>query len=181
METEDDLVMDDAFDLLSNSRRRYLIYYLVRRGGSVELGEMTDQITAWEHDTTVDRISSDQRRRVYISLYQTHLPKLAEHGVLTYDDDEKTVTLADNVDDLVYYLQIDREETSRWGIYYAALSGAGLLLLLFGLTGPFPLSTGTSALLIATSFIALTVIQFAYGRLATPGLPRLAECDELDP
>jgi len=38
-------------------------------------------------ETAIENLSSNERQRVYISLYQSHLPKLDNHGIVTYDKD----------------------------------------------------------------------------------------------
>lgn len=85
---------DDAFHLLQNGRRRAALRYLFERApGETRIQELADNVAAWEHDTSVQELASDDRQRVYISLYQTHLPTLAEHGVVDYDRDRGVVAL----------------------------------------------------------------------------------------
>lgn len=49
-----------------------------------------------ENDTTVKRLSSDQRKRVYIGLYQCHLPKMDKLGVVEYDKNRGRIELQDS-------------------------------------------------------------------------------------
>lgn len=84
---------DAVFHLLQNSRRRAVLRILIARGAdSVAIGDIADQVAAWENDTTVSRLSSMGRQRVYIALYQSHLPKLDDHAVITYDRNRGTVS-----------------------------------------------------------------------------------------
>lgn len=76
------LSQDQVFEVLKSPRRRYALYYLRREGGIVELSDLTDQVAVWENDTTPSGLTSEQRKRVYISLYQTHLPKLDDAGIV---------------------------------------------------------------------------------------------------
>lgn len=78
---------DDAFHILQNARRRAVLRYLVADPDrdEFEMRELAEEIGAVEHDTTVRKLTSVERQRVYVSLYQTHLPKLDEHGVIDYD------------------------------------------------------------------------------------------------
>jgi hypothetical protein len=78
---------DTAFHLLQNSRRRATLQYLSKRDDVSSIREVTEQVAAWENDITVTRSSSDARQWVYIALYQCHLPKLAETGVIEYNRD----------------------------------------------------------------------------------------------
>ncbi|MEM4782053.1 MAG: hypothetical protein QXG03_10915 [Halalkalicoccus sp.] len=78
---------DDLFHLLQNSRRRAVLRYFAAHPDREEFDMRTiaEAIAAWENETTVEQLSSDQRQRVYIALYQSHLPKLDEYGVIEYN------------------------------------------------------------------------------------------------
>lgn len=92
----EELSRDDVFDLLRNSRRREVLRYLDSlEDGETTLSHLAEEIAAKEHDTTVDGITSSQRKRVYIGLYQGHLPKMADRGVIEYDKNRGTVKLKD--------------------------------------------------------------------------------------
>jgi len=69
--SESALSQDVVFDILSSSRRRYVLYRLREAEGPVELTELAEQVAAWENDTETDQITEQERKRVYVSLYQT--------------------------------------------------------------------------------------------------------------
>ncbi len=79
------LPKDDLFHLLQNSRRRAVLRYLRGREGPVRMRDVAEQVAAWENDTTVAALRSDERQRVYVALYQSHLDTLADAGVIEYD------------------------------------------------------------------------------------------------
>lgn len=84
---------DAAFHLLQNSRRRAVLRYLLEHDDDAySMREVTEQVAAWENDTTIAELTSNERQRVYIALYQSHLPKLAESDVIEYDRDRGTLT-----------------------------------------------------------------------------------------
>ena len=93
--TGEALTADTIFDLLSNGRRRRLIRQLRGCEGEVAFKHLYERLAAQE---VAGRASGEatvryrDRKRVYVSLRQTHLPRLVEAGVLEYDDDAKTVT-----------------------------------------------------------------------------------------
>lgn len=101
--------LDDVFHLLQNQRRRWVLHYLRGVDETVNMGDLSEQIAAWEHDTTVDALRSAQRQRVYIALYQRHLPKLDDKGVIDYNQSRGRVTPRRRADQLVAYL--DRSHT----------------------------------------------------------------------
>lgn len=72
-------------DLISNQRRRHIIHTLVTEDRPVSINELATIIAGIEYPD-VERPSSKQRKRIYISLYQTHLPRLDEHNVVNYTD-----------------------------------------------------------------------------------------------
>uniref|UniRef100_UPI003F7B2881 DUF7344 domain-containing protein n=1 Tax=Halomicrococcus sp. SG-WS-1 TaxID=3439057 RepID=UPI003F7B2881 len=84
-ETPTELPKDKIFHILQTQRRRDALRYLKANEGPVEMRALAEQVAAWENDTTVAALSSDERQRVYIALYQSHLPKLDEEGVIDYN------------------------------------------------------------------------------------------------
>lgn len=118
---------DEIYALLSNHRRRYTVHFLKQQDGSVTLGELADQVAAWEQDKPIDEITSDERKRVYTSLQQTHIPRLEEAGMIDVDRDE--IELTESVSELEVYLDIVPPGTIPWAVYYLGLSvlSAGLI------------------------------------------------------
>ncbi|WP_226007318.1 DUF7344 domain-containing protein [Natrinema salinisoli] len=123
------LSKDVIFELLKNRRRREVLAYLLEADETVTLGELAEQIAAWENETEVDALSSDQRKRVYVALYQTHLPKMDDAGIVEYDQDRGLISLADNADLLMMYLDTDTHRQDRWDRWYAGLSVIGAAFL----------------------------------------------------
>lgn len=83
-DTTEDLDRGAVFTLLKNPRRRAVLRHL-EDTPETTLADLADRVAAEENDTTPELLSSSDRKRVYISLYQSHLPKLAEFGVIEYD------------------------------------------------------------------------------------------------
>jgi hypothetical protein len=80
-----ELSSDDIFHILQTNRRRDTIRYLLEQDGPVKMRDIAEYVAARENDTTVAELSSNERQRVYIPLYQSHLPKLDEEGVIEYN------------------------------------------------------------------------------------------------
>ena len=78
---------DDLFHLLQNSRRRAALRYFAASPDreAFDMRTLAEEIAAWENGIPVQQLSSDQRQRVYIALYQSHLPKLDDYGVIDYN------------------------------------------------------------------------------------------------
>lgn len=90
------LELDDVFEALGHARRRYLLYTLVQGNSEETLPEMATKIVAWEQEKPVSEVTEEERRQVQASLYHSHVPKLADLGVLTYRQDENIVVQAQN-------------------------------------------------------------------------------------
>lgn len=105
-DTEPALSKDVVFEILKNQRRRRVLQYL-RDNAETELGTLAEAIAAAENETTVEELSADERKRVYIGLYQTHLPKMDDAGVVTYDQDRGTVSAGPEIEQLYPYLEAD--------------------------------------------------------------------------
>jgi len=85
---------DSLLEVLSNPRRRQVIRELADRPEPMELGELTDRVAAAEYDVAREALESQQRKRVYVSLYQVHIPHLADAGLCVWASEQTTVESA---------------------------------------------------------------------------------------
>lgn len=102
-----------VFELLSAERRCEILEKLDEEGGRTTIGELAEHIASKENGTDPDQLSSDQRKRVYIGLYQGHLPKLDDANVVDYDRDRGDVELGPGAPRLFAYLSLDPAEAAR--------------------------------------------------------------------
>ena len=108
------LPKDELFHLLQNERRRRALQYILDRGDTVDMREIAERLAAIENDVDVAELTSAQRKRVYVSLYQCHLPKLDEAAVIDYDKDRGRIEPTRRITQLEPYLTVnaDSEATS---------------------------------------------------------------------
>jgi DNA-binding transcriptional ArsR family regulator len=92
------LELDDVFAALSNPRRRYLVYTLLEESDEKTLAELAARIAAWEDDVSPGEVSEEGQKRVQVSLYHGHVPKLADLGVLSYDAADEIIVRAENTE-----------------------------------------------------------------------------------
>lgn len=145
--TRTPISQDTVFDLLSSARRRYILYYLRREGGSASINELAAQIAAWENGVAREELTSQDEKRVYVSLYQTHVPKLEDQGIIEYDSQSGEVTLTDRVREIDRYLTTPREEEFPWPVYYLGLAAVAVVILaLVALGAPIFVLVPSSAL-----------------------------------
>jgi hypothetical protein len=151
-----------------------VLSYLRERGPSGTMDELAEQIAAWENEIEVEELTSQQRKRVYVSLYQTHLPKLAEAGIVDYDVDEGIVRLTDLATEIDAFLTPQRASQYPWRLHYLVLIvGGGALLALGALATPI---VGSAILVwmtigIVAGCVATVAIQYLYCRRERVSVP----------
>jgi hypothetical protein len=107
------LPKDVLFGLLSARRRRRVLEYMRAHGGETTLSDLADHIAAQENDTEIRLLTSQQRKRVYVALYQCHLPKMDDANVIEFDQARGTVRLRPEAQELAPYLELDPTDASR--------------------------------------------------------------------
>lgn len=120
---------ETAFDILSNRRRRMVVRILEEESPteSIDVDYLSRQIAAWEEETSIDGIDYTDRKSVYTSLQQLHLPAMDEAGVVDFDERAGTITATEETEGYTVYLEVINEEDVPWHGYYlglAAISGA---------------------------------------------------------
>jgi len=159
----DTLSQDVIFDLLSNPRRRFVISCLKRIDQPITITDLAAEVAAWEEDVPVESIEREQRKRVYVSLYQTHVPKLADAGTIDYDDDTGTVALAEPGHDISECL-VTPDRGSDWIHYYLAVAlvgAAAYLLLAFDAPGLAAVPDAAAVALVVLGFAAIAIAQLS--------------------
>lgn len=163
------LSKSQLFDVLRNGRRRAVIEYLRSTGRTAPLAEVTEHVAAGVYDVTADELSSEQYRRVYTGLYQCHLDRMEEFGVIDFDRDDGTVQLRDASAQLDPYLEPDPgPHAARLEAVAAAVVGSAVALGVGGV-GPFgAVSITTWAAVTVLALLGLAVAQAYERTAATP-------------
>lgn len=162
-DTSGEMSPDLVFEILSNTRRRMLLYYLRQNDGSATVRELAEQIAALENDVDVEELGRQQRKRVYVSLYQTHVPKLEEAGIVEYDDTEGEVRLTERAEEFDSYLTPKETSEYPWRIHYLVLAGLGgwvFALSFLGAPGLGVIPTALLGGLIILSFVVSAIVQY---------------------
>ncbi|ASJ08442.1 hypothetical protein A3L11_04010 [Thermococcus siculi] len=108
--------------ILGNDRRMLMIEFLQQKDGHAELRDMVEFIAEREGDT--DR---KHRKSVYVSLVQTHIPKLEREGVITFD--HGVITLLRIPDDVTVYMEVVNKHDISWSAFYM---GTSVIFLIAG-------------------------------------------------
>jgi DNA-binding transcriptional ArsR family regulator len=96
--------LDDVFDVLGNARRRAALRR-VAEGSALSQGELAEAIAAEENGVPIEAVTAAQRKRVYVSLYQAHLPRLDEAGAIAFDRHRGSVEPGPRMDTYLSYLE----------------------------------------------------------------------------
>jgi len=171
---DETLSRDRVFDILSSPRRRYVLYYLRDHGGPVELTDLAEELAAWENDTTVDELGPQARKRVYVSLYQTHVPKLEDAGLIDYDADSGELRLAEKNPNVDQYLGSQRSNRP-WYYYYLGLTAVSVGVLGVVSTGVVAIQLSMVVGAIVAAFLLLAVVHAVLARQDTA---KTAEFDD---
>ena len=150
----------DVFSILKNSRRRHVLKFLLDEQRRVSLAELAVHIAAHENDVPTGAVTSAQRKRVYVSLYQSHLPKLDEVGAVDYNDARKYAHMDEHLDAFRPYLRDDDDDT-HWSHWYLALGVLGVVgSTAVSLTNErVPLLGDGLLLVLAVGFLALALFH----------------------
>ena len=121
------LPLDQVFEVLKNERRRRVLEQLSESDDTLDLGTLAEEIAALENDKHVRQITSTERKRVYVGLYQCHLPKMDDTDVIDFDGNRGTVDLGDNAEQLYPFLEAEAETERPWPQYYLGHSALSLV------------------------------------------------------
>ncbi|WP_459810318.1 DUF7344 domain-containing protein [Halopiger thermotolerans] len=157
----------EIFDLLRNQRRRYVLHFLKQDGRPVELGDLAQQVAAWEYETTLDRVTPEQRKRVYTTLQQTHLPKMDKADILAFDSDRGVIEATERTRDISVYLEIVPGHEFAWRELYLSLGAISCALVAALWLEIYPLTLVSNlawAGVIAVTVTATAVAQLYYER-----------------
>jgi hypothetical protein len=128
-ESSTQLPLDHFFEILKNERRRTVLHYLSDRGETVSLGELAEHVAAVENGTTVAQVTSNERKCVYVGLYQCHLPKMDDMDIVEFNQNRGRISLGPNAAQLYEYLDELGDVDRPWPLYYGGLTAAGIVLL----------------------------------------------------
>lgn len=153
-EENEELDIGKIFEILKNQRRRRVIEFLdEQEDKTTTLSAVAEHIAAEENDTDVSQITSSQRKRVYIGLYQCHLPKMDQYGIIDYQQSRGTIELQD-VSQIDRYLAEPERSNSQLRLLTAVAVSA---IVLVGVVGVGPLSLVPTIGWTVLSIVALLV------------------------
>ena len=157
----------EVFEVLRNQRRRYVLQYLKQDSRPVELGDLAQQVAAWEYETVPEEVTPEQRKRVYTTLQQTHLPKMDEAGILEFDSDAGIIRVTDRTGEISIYLEIVPGHEFAWRELYLSLGAISCALVAALWLDIYPLTLLSDlawAGILAATFTLTAAIHIYYER-----------------
>lgn len=112
-------------DILRNDRRRLALEALRKNDGVASVSDLAEIVAARESGT--EPPPRNVRQSVYVSLHQTHLPKLDSLDIVSYDSDGRDVQLRDRAEDVEVYMEVVPQYGLSWGEFYFGWGVLGLL------------------------------------------------------
>lgn len=154
---------DRIFETLSNPRRRQALRYLLahKSDGAVTVRTLAEEVAAWENGVPNGEVTYKQRKRVYTSLYQSHLPKLHRYGFVEYDADRGTIEPLPAARRLDVYLEVVPEGELPWSEVYLGTSATAIALAVAVGVGALPFLTAWQALVVCVTVFAIVSVAHA--------------------
>ncbi len=151
----------EIHDVLRNDRRRLVLDRLRTDEEAAAVRDLAEYIAAVESGERP--APRNVRQSVYISLHQTHLPKLDELGIAEYDADEKVVRLAERAGEVSAHMVDAPDEEPRPSTFLLLVGSLGLVTAAAGTLGGPPVSDLT-VLLTGGLFALLVLAAFPEAR-----------------
>lgn len=82
------VTLSEIFDLLSEERRRYALYYLYEQDGPVPIEELVKVVAEWEENPHGQDEPWARFDEITLDLQHTHLPKTAKVDFVQYHQDK---------------------------------------------------------------------------------------------
>lgn len=153
--------VDELYDVFANRRRRYALHYLQQADGETDLGEMAEEIAAWEYGKARQEVTSDERKYVYSALQQRHLPKMDEAGLVDFDKRDGSIEPTAVLDGVDIYAEVVAKGNIPWSVYFSLLSAVHAVVLALVGFDVAPLTAFSDfgwALLFVSSFLVSSLV-----------------------
>lgn len=147
----------ETLNLLGNDRRLRVVHSLVESDEPTTTKALATRIAeaeAEQGDVTAD----DLYKSVYVSLQQTHLPKLADHGIVAYDSETNTVGPGPRLDEARVYVTPHGRERAPLPPTLVLVAGVGLMTVAAARFGVPMVSAVEPAVWAALALLSVLVV-----------------------
>ena len=150
--------LDVVFGILKNERRRLVLKFMAETDSGTSLSDLAEHIASIENDKPANELGSQERKRVYVGLYQCHLPRMADSGAIDFDKNRGTVEPGQNIDQFYEYLDQSEPNPRPWSTYYLSFSAVSIATIAASLLFVSQLTTALFGLSIV-GFAALALVH----------------------
>jgi hypothetical protein len=119
VETHLQLSKSDIFGVLQNDRRRCALEIL-RTQGRQSIRSLSEEIAHIESQS--EEPKNNLIKSIYVSLLQTHIPKMESMGIIVYNREQDIVELLPASQDFEIYLETVEKGDIPWSQFYLGLS-----------------------------------------------------------
>lgn len=119
VQTQLQLSKSDIFGVLQNDRRRCVLEIL-RSKGRQSIRSLSEEIAHIESQAKEPK--SSVRKSIYVSLLQTHIPKMESLGIVAYNREQDVVELLPASRDFDIYMETVEKGDIPWSQFYLGLS-----------------------------------------------------------
>ena len=156
------LSKSDIFGVLQNDRRRCVLE-LLRSQGSQSVRSLSEEIARLESGEADPK--SNVRKSIYVSLLQSHIPKMESLGIVTYNREQDLVELLPTSHDFDIYMETVKKGDIPWSHFYVGLSTLAVVGSLTIYSGLIELiSSSQWMLFISTIFFASSMAHMRHVR-----------------
>jgi DNA-binding transcriptional ArsR family regulator len=145
----------EVFHILGNDRRREIISSIADRSEAVAVSELASEIARGEQSDADP--TKDLYKSVYVSLQQTHLPKLSEDGIIRYDPDTNRVEPGPRLDEVTVYVTDENGVSWTSPLWPLSVSLVGLVVTLAAVSD-VPLVSDVTAPVWAVVFLSAIAV-----------------------
>lgn len=98
----------DAYELLKEERRQWTLQAVADgQEGQKTIGGLAVDLAAHELDKHPDLVDSKERKARYVTLLQSHLPKLDKAGLVNFNKDRGTIRATPDTHEAVAFMDVD--------------------------------------------------------------------------
>jgi hypothetical protein len=119
VQTQLQLSKSDIFGVLQNDRRRCVLEIL-RSQGRQSIRSLSEEIAYIESQTKEPK--SSVRKSIYVSLLQTHIPKMERLGIVAYNREQDIVELLPASHNFDIYMETVEKGDIPWSQFYHGMS-----------------------------------------------------------
>lgn len=130
-ESDDELPKEIEYDILKNERRRLVLRYLFENETPASLSTLSEHVAGVENDKDPRKLDSQERKRAYVGLYQCHLPRMDDAGVIDFNKDRGLVEKGTHAEQLEPHVLPDDEgqPAAVWAYLLGSVFGLGVYLV----------------------------------------------------